>query len=318
LAAEHGAALLDAYRQASVIDGDKIDWQRYLQPEDRARIIPAEALAEEGMKRLALGPDVQTGLTLPWEKTHSNVRIRPGKVAVWAGWTHHGKTQMLKQVMLHAIRQSERPLIASMEEEVLEVWEDLGKMACGREDPTVREAKKFCEYVRGKLWLYDQQGRISPRKMVAVIRYAAAELKITQAVVDSLMMLAVDRDDYDAQARFVGDLKAAAKDTGVTVHLVAHMRKRDGKGGDDVPGTVHDIAGGHEIASMVDYVFIPWRDKRPAEKRGPDPACILKVDKQRGRKSWIGNVGLHFHGGAKQFVEDVHPMRFWEDDGQPF
>jgi twinkle protein len=155
--------------------------------------------------------------------------VIPGKLAVWAGWTHHGKTQMLKQVMLHAIRQSERPLIASMEEEVLEVWEDLGKMACGREDPTVREAKKFCEYVRGKLWLYDQQGRISPRKMVAVIRYAAAELKITQAVVDSLMMLAVDRDDYDAQARFVGDLKAAAKDTGVTVHLVAHMRKRDGK-----------------------------------------------------------------------------------------
>jgi hypothetical protein len=67
------------------------------------------------------------------------------------------------------------------------------------------------------------------------------------------------------------------------------------------------------IASKADYVFVPWRDKRPPEKRGMDPACVLKVEKQRGRKSWIGNVGLNFHHTAKQFIEDVHPMRFWND-----
>jgi hypothetical protein len=104
----------------------------------------------------------------------------------------------------------------------------------------------------------------------------------------------------------------------VTVHLVCHMRKREGKGGDEAPGSVHDIAGGHEIASKADYVFVPWRDKRPPEKRGMDPACVLKVEKQRGRKSWIGNVGLNFHHTAKQFIEDVHPMRFWNDAGEAF
>jgi twinkle protein len=319
LGVDRGVAAMDAYRQAApIIDGDKIDWQRYLQPEDRARVIPAEALAEEGMRRMAMGTEAEVGLSLPWQKTHATVRLRPGKVAVWAGWTHHGKTAMLKQLMLYGIQHGEKPLIASMEEEVLDVWEDLGKMACGREDPSIREGKRFVEFIRAKLWLYDQQGLITPRKMCAVIRYAAAELKITQAVVDSLMMLAVDRDDYEAQARFIGELKAVAKDTGVTVHLVAHMRKRDGKGGDESPGTIHDIAGGHEIASKADYVFIPWRDKRPAEKRGTDPACILKVDKQRGRRNWLGNVGLHYHVGAKQFVEDVHPMRFWNDQGEDF
>lgn len=318
MGADRGLAYLDQHRQSAVIDGDSIDWKRYLQAEDRARVIPAEALAEEGMKRLALGAQAQTGLTLPWQKTHSNVVLRPGKLAVWAGWTHHGKTAMLKQLMLHGIKESERPLIASMEEEVLDVWEDLGKMACGREDPSIREAKRFLEFVRGKLWLYDQQGLIGARKMLAVIRYAAAELHITQAVVDSLMMLAVDRDDYEAQARFVGELKAVAKDTGVTIHLVCHMRKRESKGGDEAPGTIHDISGGHEIASKADYVLIPWRDKRPEIKRGADPACILKVDKQRGRRSWIGNVGLNFHEIAKQFVEDVHPMRFWDEPGEEF
>jgi hypothetical protein len=137
---------------------------------------------------------------------------------------------------------------------------------------------------------------------------------VSHVVVDSLMLLAVNRDDYEAQAKFVGQLKATAKDTGVTVHLVAHMRKRDGKGGDESPGTVHDVAGGHEIGSIADYVFLPWRDKKP----NASPACQLKVDKQRGRMNWIGTVNLNFHAMSRQFVEDVHPMRFWDERGEDF
>lgn len=308
------ANVLDiASRAAQVIRGDQIPWEKYLQPEDKSRVIPAEALAEQGMKRLAVAPEAEDGLTLPWAKTHNSVLMRPGKLAVWAGWTHHGKTQMVKQAMLHGIANGERPLIASMEEEVVDVWTDMATMACCAQEPRIPDVKRYVDFVRGKLWLFDQQGMIDARKIQALIRYAAAELKITQAVIDSLMMLAVDRDDYEAQARFVGELKTTAKDTGVTIHLVAHMRKRDGKGGDDAPGTIHDIAGGHEIGSKADYVFVVWRDKKP----NSNPSTVLKVDKQRGRKNWVGTVGLNFHAGARQFVEDVQPMRFW-DDAQDF
>jgi twinkle protein len=297
-------------RFQGVIEGDQIPWEKYLEPGDKARIVPAEALAERGKARLMLGAEREEGLTLPWEKTHGKVLVRPGKLAVWAGWTHHGKTQMVKQLMLHAIKNSERPLIASMEEEVTDVWCDMATMACGRADPTVPQVDRFVSFVKGNLWLYDQQGQVDAQKIQAVIRYASAELKVTQVVIDSLMMLAVNRDDYEAQARFVGELKTTAKDTGVTVHLVAHMRKRDGKGGDESPGNVHDVAGGHEIASKADYVFIPWRDKKP----NAQPACILKVEKQRGRVNWLGSIQLNFNAGAKQFVEDIHPMRFWDEE----
>lgn len=308
---DRGAAYLDSFVKAGgVIDGSAIDWNRWMKPDDRERIIPAEALAEKAKARLMLGAEQEEGLTLPWPKTHGRVLIRPGKVAVWAGWTHHGKTSMVKQLMLHGIGHSEKVLVASMEEEVIDVYSDMAVMACLKQQPSPSEFDKFNQFVGGKLWLYDQQGVVSANRMIAVIRYAAKELGITQAVVDSLMMLAVDRDDYEAQARFVGELKSAAKDTGVTVHLVAHMRKRDGKGGDEVPGTVHDIAGGHEIASKVDYVFLPWRDKKPNAR----PACQLKVEKQRGRINWLGIVDLNFHAEARQFVEDVHPMRFWSDE----
>jgi twinkle protein len=226
-----------------------------MRPEDKAHIVPAEDLAERAKARLMIGAEQEDGLRLPWEKTHGKVLIRPGKLCVWAGWTHHGKTQMVKQVMLGAVHQSERALIASMEEEVVDVYCDMAVMACAQSQPGSRDLARFNSFVSGKLWFFDQQGQIDPARMLAVIRYAASELKVSHVVVDSLMLLAVNRDDYEAQAKFVGQLKATAKDTGVTVHLVAHMRKRDGKGGDESPGTVHDVAGGHEIGSIADYVF---------------------------------------------------------------
>ena len=313
--AQRGATVLDlAARAASVIRGDSIQWEKYLTPEDKTRIVPAEAIAEEGTKRLMIAPENERGLTLPWVKVRNDVLIRPGKLAIWAGWTHHGKTQMVKQLMLHGISTSEKCLVASMEEEVVDVWADMATIACGAQEPKLRDLKRFTEFVRGNLWFYDQHGMVDARRIQALIRYAAAELKITHAVIDSLMMLALDRDDYEAQAKFVGELKTTAKDTGVTIHLVAHMRKREGKGGDESPGTIHDISGGHEIASKADYVFIVWRDKKP----NAQPSTILKVDKQRGRKNWVGTVGLNFHAQSRQFVEDVHPMRFWGEEEQPF
>jgi twinkle protein len=313
--AERGASFLDQSR-LHVIKGDQIEWERWLKPDDHTRIIPAEALAERGKASMLLGDESEPGLTLPWEKTSGKVLIRPGKLVVWAGWSRHGKTQLLKQIQLHGIANGERALIASMEEEVLEVWKDMAWVACCNRSPGPKDLDRFVSFVHSKLWLYDQQGQIDPRRMCAVIRYAASELKITQCVVDSLMMLAVDRDDYEAQARFVGELKSVAKDTGVTVHLVCHMRKRDGKGGDEQPGTLHDISGGHEIGSKADYVFIVWRDVN--RKDSSSPEAILKVEKQRGRVNWLGTVGLHFHQGARQFIEDVHPMKFWRDEPQDF
>jgi hypothetical protein len=87
------------------------------------------------------------------------------------------------------------------------------------------------------------------------------------------------------------------------------MRKRDGKGGEETPGSIHDIAGGHEIGSIADSVIVVWRDI----KGQANPPCILRVDKQRGEVDWLGTIGLNFHQRSRQFVEDVHAMKFWDD-----
>lgn len=305
-----GVAYLDR-RLQGVIDGSKVDWDRYLNPEDKTRIIPAETLAETAKREILLGVAAEPGLSLPWGKTQDKVLLRPGKLSIWTGWSRHGKTQMLKQIMLHGIGQSERVLFCSMEEEVLDVWKDMARIACRTPDASPKDIDRYVSYVTGKLWLYDQQGRISPKKILALVRYAATELKVTQVVVDSLMMLGIGRDDYEGQATLVGDLKTAAKDTGCHVHLVAHMRKRDGKGGEEAPGSLHDIAGGHELGSIADGVFVVWKDRD--RKDMTQPEVVLKVEKARGRINWTGAIGLNTHAMSRQFIEDIHPMTFWDD-----
>lgn len=315
---ERGAAFLDQSLRSrmAVIQNDQIDWQRWMNPEERARVIPAEALAEDCRKQILLGKELALGLRLPWEKFEGKALIRPGTVVLWAGWSRHGKTRMLKQVMLHAIKHNEKVLIASMEEDIRGVWKDMARTACCNAEPSPSQLDRFVDFVRGRLWLYDQQGMVSPQKIQALVRYAQAELKITHVMIDSLMMLAIGRDDYEAQARFVSELHTIAMNTGVTIHLVAHMRKREGKGGEDQPGSIHDISGGHELGSIVDSVFIVWRNIS-ANKEIPFQA-VLKIDKQRGDIDWMGSMGLNFHEQSRQFVEDVHATRFWSDEPVQF
>jgi hypothetical protein len=155
----------------------------------------------ERKARLMLGPSRRRAYASLGTRRTAKCLIRPAKLAVWAGWTHHGKTQLVKQVMLGAVQQSERVLIASMEEEVVDVYCDMAVMACGVQQPSSTSSLAGSTHsCPGSSGYSISKARSSPR-MLAVIRYAAEELKVTHVVVDSLMLLAVNRDDYEAQAR---------------------------------------------------------------------------------------------------------------------
>lgn len=281
------------------------------------RLIQAQTLAEEGKKRLLIGQEEEPGLRLPWDELNDRVRLAPGKLAIWTGYMHHGKSQMLKQVMLAAMQQSERVVMASMEEEPVELWCDMARMACGTQEPSVSQLSEWVTFCH-RLWIYDEQGQAKTLQLKDAIRYAARDLKITHFVIDSLMTIDIDKDDYNAQTRFARELKAIAKDERITIHLVAHMRKREGRNGDESAGNVQDIAGAHEIGSLADYVFTVWRDKREPQDRPPGAKdAILKIEKQRGRFNWIGQFSLNYHHKSRQYVRVMEAMKFWDDSREP-
>lgn len=283
--------------------------------ETQAKVVPA-ADYRGSLKRALFSPEKPMP-GLPWGKTLENIQFRTGEVSLWAGTNGSGKSMLLSHVALGLIRQGERACIASFEMKPVRQLERMARQTSQNARPTEVAVDALCDWLMGKLWFYDQQGTVRPQMVYAVCRYVADRLKCTHVVIDSLMKCVRGEDDYNAQKDFVDELTAIARDTGLHIHLVHHVRKPDDE--NRVPSR-YDAKGSGSISDQVDNVFLVWRNKakevlREREARGEEISgkknedilkasdVVLVCDKQRNGE-WEGRVSLWFHPGAMQYCAD--------------
>lgn len=291
---------------ANVIEHDSINWNDYQSETDaRAKVRPASAYLTEVEDYLLNGPS-KSGDTLPWDKTSLDIRLRPGEVSVWAGVNGHGKSLILGQVKLGLMRQKRKCLTASFEMKPKATLARMCRQASQGNAPSVEFIRHFGAWTDGRLWIYDQQGTIQSSQILAVCRYAAKELNMHHIVIDSLMKCVRGEDDYNGQKELLDALTAIARDTGMHIHLVHHLRK--GKDEDEMGGKF-DLKGSGSIADQVDNLFIVWRNKRKqfeaqnGEEVDPNiPDALLSCEKQR-HGEWEGKVRLWYHAPSMQYVE---------------
>ena len=291
-----------------------IDWDRYcLSDDDKARLIAPHSLLQKTQQVLAGVGDFE-GVALPWAKASGQVRLRKRNVTVWAGITHHGKTAMLKQIALHLMRCGEVVCIASLEEVPEVTFADMARQALSASADDGLNLDVLANWAQNRLWLYDQQGMVSPDRILALVAYAAQEKHVTHFIIDSLMRLGVAYDDYEAQRVFFNRVTSYAKQLGVHIHIVCHMRKQSDDA--DVPNMM-DVRGAAAIVEQADNVFVIWRDKR--EARPPvDPSALLVVEKQRGRPNWIGKIRLWHDRESGQFIGNLGDQPMWFLPGDRF
>jgi twinkle protein len=275
-----------------------IDWDQYaLTDDDRARVVAPLTLVQRA-HQVITGAGGFEGASLPWGKVADQVRLRKGKVSIWAGITHHGKTQMLKQVQLWLMTRGETSCMASLEEVPEETFADMAQLALGVSAADMDWLDVFGNWCGGKLWLYDQQGMVSTDRILALMAYAAKAKGVTQFVIDSLMRLGIAADDYEAQRVFFNRVTAHAKLLNIHVHVVCHMRKQ---GDESQVPNLFDVRGAAAITEQADNVFVVWRDKREG-RASHEPAALLVVEKQRGRPNWLGRIKLWYEPKTGQFI----------------
>lgn len=284
--------------------------------ETQAKVIPAQNY-REALKRSLFSPTAEAIAGLPWGKTLSQVHFRAAEVSLWAGANNSGKSMMLSHVVLGLIRQGARAAIASFEMKPLRQLEWMARQTAQCAKPTERAVDAMLDWLSGRLWFYDQQGTVKPAMVYAVCRYAADRLKCSHVVIDSLMKCIRGEDDYNAQKDFVDELTAIARDTGLHIHLVHHVKKPDDES--RVPSR-YDAKGSGSISDQVDNAFMVWRNKpkehiRERALRGEAvtekeqktldvaPDALLSCDKQRNG-DWEGRIQLWFHAGALQYCAD--------------
>lgn len=288
-----------------IID-DEIDFDAFLKgPDEGASVRPASDWLDSVIAAFEQ-PHHQSGAALPWSKTQNLIRLRRGELSIWPGMSGHGKSMLIGQVALGLMAQGEKVCIASMEMKPASTMQRLCRQAFGCNAPDHRDIRDLHTWSDDRLWLYDQQGQVSPERILAVGRYCHERLGITHLIVDNLLSCGIAEDGYDDQKQFALALATHAHDTGQAVHLLAHSRK--GKDELTPPGKF-DVRGSASITDLADNVFSVWRNRGKEEarekgdrsKEGEADALLIVCKHRHG--DWEGRIKLWFDRGSQTYLQ---------------
>jgi twinkle protein len=299
---------------------DDINFDSYFaeQQVDAAKIKPASSWADDVVDRFYGQGAASTWTPAGFAKMGGKFDLRGGEVTLWAGVNGAGKTTYLSNVMLNVMQTGQKACIASPEMKPRDSMAKMTMQACGIGSPSIPFIRAFSRWTDDKLWVYDHVGRIATSRVLAVATYVRKELSVDHLVIDSLMKCGIGVDDYTGQKDFVDGLCSIARDTGLSIHLVCHMRK--GENERVAPGKF-DVKGAGEITDLADNLVIVWKNLHKAEElaaaeREKDPVrkeqllkaanekadAFVRIAKQR-HHPWEGSFAFWFDKASQQFLE---------------
>ena len=285
-----------------VID-DKIDFDtlKKIMPPDAHHIRDMHYYSER-VKEHMFNPQTAHVDELPWDKAKGLFDLRPGELTIWAGVNGHGKSMVTTQVALFGAIKS-KWCIASMEMSPEATISRLVRMGAGTMAVTKKAFDEVEALVGDNIFIYDRQDTVDYAHMIKVVKYVRFVHGVKHMVIDSLMKCdkrgANKEQKVAAQVDFINDLATLARDTGIHIHLIHHMRK--GEKESNVPDKF-DVRGAGEIVDMADNLVIVHSDKRersPEEQMKPDRTLLIA--KQR-HGEYEGGLSF-WQSSAMQWVE---------------
>lgn len=309
---QQGLDVTDAFRRARTLD-----------PEG---LMPALALKDDVLALMFPDPNAPPdGIEMPWRKFDGRLSLRYGELVVCWGINGHGKTGFANQIALHAVRQGERVMIASLEYRPERFLRKLVGQAGGLIDnePSQGYVTAILDWMGERVWLWGKSGSQRVEALIEVMGYAHRRYGVRVFVVDSLLKLGLAEDDYNGQKLAVEALVDFKNEHNCLVILVCHSRKQDSEAAriDKM-----DIRGSGAIGDLADTIIGVSRNKRkeaeaqrvqadpdaqPDQKLLDQPDTWINVGKQRNGR-WEGTAGLWFAPSCEQFLasEDQQAFRY--------
>lgn len=245
---------------------------------------------------------------LPW-------RIRPGEFTVLSGYSGHGKTQGMNQLMIHAIQSGLKVMDASLEIRPGLTLYYMTRCALAKKNSTVEEADACVSWINDNMFFLDCIGTVNIDRIMHAMEYARKRHGVDLFIIDSLFKCGLAPEDYGAAREFADKLTSFCNNTGASVILVAHARKTQ-NGNELHPPSKADVAGSSDITNAAFNVIIFWRNKMKKRKIDeckqannyeelnkwidqPDGKIIL--DKQRFGEGEEAEVAVWYDSESCQF-----------------
>lgn len=290
-----------------------VDLTKYASEEVKHSVKPAESYRNGMIQRMCDRAEGDMNATpLPFNLLRKKFEFRQYELTIWAGYKGHGKSLMISQVLMNAIKRGKKVFIFSPEFRPESVLERMLYQWSLTTEPDPGKINEFFDFLMARMWLYDTQASMKSDDVIALCRYVADQIKPDHILIDSLMKCGMPPDDYASQKMFVDKVQSVAHANPLHIHLVAHARKAND---DSKPPRLHDIKGASEIADMAENVLAVWRnkekEKNPSQK-ADEPDASLTVEAQRNADGWIGTVHLMHDPSAMLFFEpgEIQYARF--------
>ena len=271
-------------------------------------IINANTLLDDVLK-----PVTKSFVQYPFEGLNKiTYGLRPAELVTFTAGSGLGKTQVMREVVHHIIKSTEDNIGLLMLEET-PVITSKGLMSVEANQrlhlPDVHvsneEMKTYFNATvgTGRVFMFDHFGSNSIDNIVSRVRFLAKGLDCKYIVIDHVSIIVSDQshgDERRALDEIMTRLRTLVQETGVSMIVVSHLRRPDGKGHEEGAATsLSQLRGSASIGQLSDMVIGLERD---AQNDDPEvrnttrirvlknrfsgitgPCCDLKYDIDTGR-----------------------------------
>lgn len=266
--------------------------------------------------------------------------LKKGAVSLVSGLRGAAKSTILSQITLNCIEHGQNTVIYSGElpKKSFLRWMLMQAAGKGYTRPYTEYEGYYCdkevsakiaEWMNDSMWLYNNEYGNNFKEISQCIRDQIRAVKADLCIVDNLMALDLsnlDSDKYDAQAKFVWELKDIAERENVHVIFVAHPRKAQGF------LRLDDISGSGNISNIVDNAFIVHRNNEDfkrltAQMFGWKPSNdaytgtnVIEICKDREGGTQDCFVPLWYECETKRLknYESENIVYSWNKDANPY
>ncbi len=248
--------------------------------------------------------------TLPW-------RVRKAEFTILSGFSGHGKTAALNQLMVHLATQGCKIMDSSLEIKPGMTIYNMTRCAMAKNKATKDEVRACHEWLNDAMFFHDCIGVVNIDRLLHAMEYARKRHGIDVFVIDSLFKCGLSSEDYGGQRVFADKLTTFCNNSGAHVILVAHSRKVSTGHEYKIP-TKSDVSGSSDLTNAAFNVVIWFRNKMKKEKLDaarnaviPDVEEINRwmdqpdgeafLDKQRFGEGEEAKVPVWFNKDSLQF-----------------
>ena len=256
-------------------------------------IINANTLLDDVLK-----PITKSFVQYPFEGLNKiTYGLRPSELVTFTAGSGLGKTQVMREVVHHIIKSTEDNIGLLMLEET-PVITSKGLMSVEANQrlhlPDVHvskdEMKTYFDATvgTGRVFMFDHFGSNSIDNIVSRVRFLAKGLDCKYIVIDHISIIVSDQqhgDERRALDEIMTRLRTLVQETGVSMIVVSHLRRPEGKGHEEGAATsLSQLRGSASIGQLSDMVIGLERD---AQNDDPEVRNTTRIRVLKNRFSGI-------------------------------